>query len=105
MRQASNSKEEESRDQRLTRWLFEKVWIPWVQRLRKQVDPEFNDGDDPPPYLKVAWWFDGAIPPLKAVTHAQLMAKLVQLGFILNKGNPGRTGVEQLLDVIDAFKR
>ena len=69
------------------------------------MDPDFDDGDDPPPWLKVVWWFDGAIPPLKAVTHASLMSKLIKLGFILNKGNPGRTGVEQLLDVIDGFKR
>ena len=95
----------ESREQKLTLWMFEKVWIPYIERVRERIDPSYKAGDDTPSWLTVVWWFDGAILPLKSVTSHTLIEKLIGLAFILNKGNPGRTGVEQLLDVFDGFKR
>ena len=105
LKQGRTELQNETLEQKLTRWMFEQVWIPYIERIRGRVDPAYQAGDDPPSWLTAIWWFDGHIPPLKAVTSRDLINKLVALRIIPNKGNPGRTGVEQLWDVCDVFKR
>ena len=54
-------------EQKISTHVRDKVWRPWVETFRCNFNPDYDkDQENVPAEETVLWWFDGAIPPLKA---------------------------------------
>lgn len=65
--------------------MMHQVWLPWLEDLRRMVDPSYKTGDPIPKELWIKWWQDGNIPALKVMIEPKFMSNLIKKLVTANK--------------------
>jgi hypothetical protein len=89
-------------DEERVKYYQDKVLLPWIEDVRKDMDSNYVSGMPVGRKLKAVCWMDGALEQVASI--ADNPEKFAKAWVTVCKQNAGRTGVEQPADLAPVFK-
>ena len=96
-----------SKEARLTKIYRDLVYYPFVSKIRQDTygwDGQMDDHSNVPDYLTAVGWMDGANGQMSLITSEECLKEDDKRRIRICKHCAGRTGVEQMADVMAGFR-